>query len=290
MFKEKLQFFFFNFFSFLIKLLGFKFSTRLGKLIGTFVYYFIPIRKSVVLKNLSIAFPNKSINEITLIAKKNYQNIFITFFEFMYAPFSSKEEIQSLGNYQSLNEIKLISEKENGTIFFTGHFGNWELGAIALGILIDKPLYVLAKKQSNNFINNWLTKAREVHGNKMIWLGPSIRHLIEILGKGGSVGIVADQRGPIDSPRINFFNRKTAFPIGSATIAVKTNCNIVFLVFVRKPDFNYECVYEIFDKSIFKDDVQNNAILLNQSYARFLENVINKYPEQYFWMHNLWKY
>lgn len=290
MFKEKIEFFFFNFFSYWIKLFGLKFARKIGKLVGTITFYFLPIRKSVVIKNLAIAFPQKSKSEIKIIAKKNYQSIFITFFEFMYAPFSSKDEITTLGDFENLSLLNQLKENNKGTIFFTAHFGNWELGAIALGILINETLYVLAKKQSNSFVNKWLTRAREIHGNKMIWLGPSIRHLIEVLKKGGFIGIVGDQRGPIDSPRINFFGRATAFPIGSATIAAKTNPNIVFIVFIRKDDFSYKFFYELVEIEKLSNEIDKRALEINQLYANFIERIVVQYPEQYFWMHNLWKY
>ncbi len=290
MLKEKVEFFFFNFFSFLIKLFGLKFARKIGKLVGTLAFYVLPIRKSIVIKNLSFAFPEKSKSEIEAIAKKNYQSIFITFFEFMYAPFSSKDEITKLGDFENLSFLNNLKENSKGTIFFTAHFGNWELGAIALGILINETIYVLAKKQSNSFVNNWLTKAREVHGNKMIWLGQSIRHLIEVLKKGGAVGILADQRGPIDSPRINFFGKPTAFPIGSAIIAAKTNPNIIFIAFIRKNDFTYEFVYELVETEKLSNEIDKRALKINQLYANFIERIVKQYPEQYFWMHNLWKY
>ncbi|MFZ5947084.1 MAG: lysophospholipid acyltransferase family protein [Stygiobacter sp.] len=290
MFKEKVEFFFFNFFSFWIKLFGLKFARKIGKLLGTVLFYVLPIRKSTVLKNLAFAFPQKTKSELKSLAKKNYQSILITFFEFMYVPVSSKNEIMKLGDFENLPLIKEISESNKGTILFTAHFGNWELGAIAFGILIKKKLYVLAKKQSNTFVNNWLTKAREVHGNKMIWLGPSIRNIIEVLKSGGVVGIVADQRGPIDSPRINFFGRPTAFPIGSATIAAKTNANIIFLVIARKDDFSYKIIYEKVDNEKLSNETDKRALEINQLYANFIEKVVKQNPEQYFWMHNLWKY
>lgn len=288
--KEKLEFYIFNIFSSVFKFFGLNFARKFGKFFGLITYYFFPIRKDVVIKNLSFAFPQKTTKEIKSLAKRNYQNIFITFFEFMISPFLTDEQIMNLSNHENADELKKITTNNKGTIFFTGHFGNWELGSFILKMVIDKPLYVLAKKQSNTFINNWLTKARESHGNKMIWLGPSIRHLIEILKNGGIVGIVADQRGAIDSPRINFFNRKTAFPIGSATIAAKLECNIAFVVLVRGIDYSYKFLFEILNQQTLSKELEQRAIEINQSYANFLERVISQNPEQYFWMHNLWKY
>ena len=36
---------------------------RLGRLVGDFIYYFVPVRKAIVLTHLTQAFPEKSVQE-----------------------------------------------------------------------------------------------------------------------------------------------------------------------------------------------------------------------------------
>ena len=189
-----------------------------------------------------------------------------------------------------MNEAEMLLKENKGLVFWTGHFGSWEVGAASAAIHLGKPFNVLAKKQSNAVMNELLVRAREVHGNKMIWLGASVRHLIEVLKNGGIVGVVGDQRGPADSPRVSFFGKPTPFYTGTATIISRTNCNAIFGVVVRQNDGNYKCEFEKLEVETLPIDPKEKVKEINQRYANFLEKNIRQYPDQYFWMHKIWKY
>jgi Kdo2-lipid IVA lauroyltransferase/acyltransferase len=288
--KEKIEFLLFRIISKLFELIGLKSSRRFGAFLGFVFYHLIPIRKSVVIKNLSIAFPEKAAEEINLIARKNYQSIFITFFEFMCFPFMERDKLKSILTFQNTPEVLSAINEKKGLIFWSGHLGNWEVAAVSGSLNLGVPIHVMAKKQSNDSINDWLTKAREIQGNKMIWLGVSIRHLVQALRNGEVVAVVGDQRGPEHNPRIIFFGRPTSFYAGTATIIARTNCNVVLAAALRQKDENYLVHHEKLNLENLPEGFDERVNAMNQLYANFLEKIIRQYPEQYFWMHNLWKY
>ena len=238
--SHKIVFVLFQLFSGVFKLFGLRATRLAARFLGTFCYYFIPIRKKVVFENLEIAFPQKSRQELKIITRHTYQNILTTFFELIYFPYTTRNEMKLLLSEANMNKAEMLLKENKGLVFWTGHFGSWEVGAASAAIHLGKPFNVLAKKQSNAVMNELLVRAREVHGNKMIWLGASVRHLIEVLKNGGIVGVVGDQRGPADSPRVSFFGRPTPFYTGTATIISRTNCNAIFGVVVRQKDGNYK--------------------------------------------------
>ena len=280
----------FQLFSGVFKLFGLRATRLAARFLGTFCYYFIPIRKKVVFENLEIAFPQKSRQELKIIARRTYQNILTTFFELIYFPYTTRNEMKLLLSEANMNKAEMLLKENKGLVFWTGHFGSWEVGAASAAIHLGKPFNVLAKKQSNAVMNELLVRAREVHGNKMIWLGASVRHLIEVLKNGGIVGVVGDQRGPADSPRVSFFGRPTPFYTGTATIISRTNCNAIFGVVVRQNDGNYKCEFEKLEVETLPIDPKEKVKEINQRYANFLEKNIGQYPDQYFWMHKIWKY
>ena len=55
-----------------------------------------------------------------------------------------------------------------GVILTTGHFGNWEMHGIAHGFKLGR-INVLARVQSNRFLNQWLENVRGISGNKVIY-------------------------------------------------------------------------------------------------------------------------
>jgi len=288
--SHKIVFVLFQLFSGVFKLFGLRATRLAARFLGTFCYYFIPIRKKVVFENLEIAFPQKSRQELKIITRHTYQNILTTFFELIYFPYTTRNEMKLLLSEANMNKAEMLLKENKGLVFWTGHFGSWEVGAASAAIHLGKPFNVLAKKQSNAVMNELLVRAREVHGNKMIWLGASVRHLIEVLKNGGIVGVVGDQRGPADSPRVSFFGRPTPFYTGTATIISRTNCNAIFGVVVRQNDGNYKCEFEKLEVETLPIDPKEKVKEINQRYANFLEKNIGQYPDQYFWMHKIWKY
>ena len=112
--KNKFEYFFFAFFIKLFKLIGLNKTRKLGKFAGSLIYYLIPIRRKVVIDNLTKAFPRKNSKEIRTIALRNYQNIAITFVEFMYIPSSSKKEIASIVDIHADEDFDRLLEKKKG--------------------------------------------------------------------------------------------------------------------------------------------------------------------------------
>jgi KDO2-lipid IV(A) lauroyltransferase len=288
--SHKIVFALFLFLSFLLKVLGLKATRLIAKVLGSFCYYVVPIRKKVVFENLATAFPEKSFSEIKNIARSTYQNVLTTFFELIYFPNTSRDEMKAMLSISELDKVIKQLDKDKGMVFWTGHFGSWEVGAASAALHLEKPMHVLAKKQRNSAMNEVLKRAREVHGNKMIWLGTSVRHLIEVLNNKGIVGIVGDQRGPAESPRVLFFGKPTPFYVGTATIISKVDCNVVLGVVVRKKKGNYDGYFEKLSMENLPVDFHQRVKEINQRYANFLERMISRNPDQYFWMHKIWKY
>ena len=288
--KHKIEYFFFISFVKYFQYVGLNKTRRSANILGYILYYVIPIRKKVVKNNLNIAFPQKSKAEIKRLTLRTYQNTLITFFELMYLPFVSKKEIdESI----SVRDIELVKEKlcnNKPAIFLTGHFGGWEFCLASLSQKIGRPFQLLAQPQSNSLISDYVMKARKIFGNEIILSGISVRRLYENLKNGGIVGIAGDQRGSYEGPRFSFFGRSTALFTGAANISLKTNCLVIMTAFERQPDYSYKIHFEELNFNDLPDSNEEKIRELTQRYISFLEKHIKKNPEQYFWLHKLWKY
>lgn len=288
--KNKIEFFLFTFFYKFFTKIGLKKTRRLAKLIGSLFYYLIPIRKKTVLKNLQTAFPDKTIKEIKNIAKKNYQNISITFCELMLIPSLSANDIKSEVWYDDLPLIQKKIDEGKGLIILTGHFGNWEMLIKSIVANAKARYNVLVKPQRNQFITEWLRKTRNVDNTKVINVGVSVKEIIKALRGGEVVLIAGDQRGPFEGHRFRFFNQPTSLYTGTASIALKTNCNVLLVAVERQPNLKYKAFVEELNFENLPDDNEQKSFVLTQRYISFLEKFIRRSPEQYFWMHKLWKY
>jgi KDO2-lipid IV(A) lauroyltransferase len=287
--QNRVEYLLFKFFVALTNLLGWRLSRSVAKVLGSVVYRFFPIRKDVVLKNLSLAFPEKSHGEIERLAKESYKSFAVTFFESFMLPKMSDEEILAKVDFKGREVLDKIVAEGKSAILLTAHMGNWELGAIVVGLLCNGKLSVLTKPQRNPFVSKWYDDMRASHGNEVINVGAGTKGLIQALRNNRIVGIVGDQRGKRESPRVKVFGQDTALYFGTASIALKTGVPVILVFLGRKDNGVYEVSFSELEYSDIKER-EDAALIFNQRYMNALEEFVRRYPEQWFWMHNIWKY
>lgn len=288
--KNIIEYILFLSLSYLCRLLGLSLSRKFASLISIFFFYLLPIRKDVVFDNLKLAFPELSSNQIKKLAYGTYKNFAITLVEILYLPWTSDEQIKNVVNFKDLDLIDKREKEGNGVILLSGHFGNWEYCAISVGAQLNKKLSVIVKPQRNNFVNDWMNRARTRWTNEVVPLGASIRNVYAVLMKKGIVAMVADQRGPEESIKLEFFGRKTSVYTGPAVLSLKMNVPIIYGITIRQPDFSYRCNVVEISRENLPDNYDEKVKVLSERILRYLEDVIRKNPEQWFWMHKRWKH
>lgn len=288
--QNQTEFVLFKIFVRISNLIGIRRARYAGIILAYVFFYIIPLRKKVVLSNLRKAFPEYSEKRISEIAFKSYRSFAITLFEILCVPKLSADKIRSFVKFSDLEFAKKCFEKQKGLIMLTAHYGNWELGAVAMGIFLNIPISVLVKQQRNQFVSGWLNSMRESFGNKVIPLGVSVKNVFRELQNKNIIGIVGDQRGPREGVRVKFFNQSTATYPGTAAMAFKTKSPVIVAMCMRHEDHTYEIVLKHIDVESYKGTEADNIIKFNQDYMLILEDFIRLYPEQWLWMHNIWKY
>ncbi|MCF6271365.1 MAG: lysophospholipid acyltransferase family protein [Melioribacteraceae bacterium] len=289
--KNRIEFSLWIFFTKVVHIIGIKRIPILAKTLTIIFFYIIPIRKNTVISNLTKAFPEKSKSEIRKIAYNNFISVGITFMEIMAFQKMDEEQILSL---VEINNLELTKRKINagkGSILLTAHMGNWEVGALSMGLVLKKPINVLVKKQRNKLVANWMSEIREKFNNKEVPLGASVRELYKTLMEGGIVGIVGDQRGrKEDGVVVNFFNQPTVTFQGFAALAIKKHVPILVVLGKRVTSGRYVFDVEEIKYDDLPEKLSDQLQELNQRYMTILENKIREAPEQWLWMHNIWKY
>jgi Kdo2-lipid IVA lauroyltransferase/acyltransferase len=290
--QNRLEYLLFLIFSSFLRLLGLNNARKLSGLVAGIFFYLIPIRKETVFGNLKIAFPEKSEEEIKKTAFAVYKSFSTALIEILLMPYMSRKEIESAVK-ASEDTKKLIcskQEKGNGVILLTAHYGNWEYIAASVSAQINIPFYVIVKSQRNPYVNQWMNDARTRWVNKVVPLGASIREVYKQLKEKRIVGIVADQRGPVDGIRINFFGRKVSVYPGPAMLALKTKAPLLIGLAVRQKDNSYKVHLEEIKMDNLPENDDEKIIEISQRHSDILEKYIRLYPEQWFWMHKRWKY
>ncbi len=288
--QNLLEYILFLTFSFLCRIFGLRLSRYLSVTIALIFFYIIPIRKKTVFENLRFAFPDLPENKIKKIALGTYKSFSVTLIEILFLPYTNEEDIR---NSVKIKNIQLIREKfecNKGVILLSAHFGNWEYIALSSSIQACIPFSVIVKAQRNPYVTKWLDKNRQKWGNKIVPLGASIRQVYSELKEKNIVAMVADQRGPADGIRVNFFGREASVYPGPAILALKIGAPIIFGVAVRQPDFSYQTELVEIDTCNLPENEDEKVKEICQRHTSYLEEIIKKYPEQWLWMHKRWKY
>lgn len=289
--KNKIEFAGWKFFTKIVHIIGVKRIPILAKILAKIFFHFIPIRKNTVISNLTKAFPEKSKSEIKKIAYNNFVSIGITFMEIMAFQQMDEEQVISLSDIYNLELAQSKVNAGKGSILLTAHLGNWELGALTMGLVLKKRINVLVKKQRNKLVADWMSEIRERFNNKEVSLGASIRELFKTLIDGGVVGIVGDQRGTKkDGIVVQFFNQPTITFQGFSALAIKKRVPIVVVLNIRNPSGKYIFQIEEINYENLPEKLPDQLQELNQRYMTILEKAIRVAPEQWLWMHNIWKY
>lgn len=288
--QNKIEYILFLGFSWFIRIIGLNNARRISPIFAALFYYLIPIRKKTVIENLTFAFPEYNEKKIKKIAFACYKSFVITLMEILYLPFTSKELIHK---QVVCDDKELIIKKYNegrGVILLSGHYGNWEYIAASVASQINIPFSVVVKDQRNGYVTKWMNKFRTQYINKVVPLGISIRQIYKELKDKHIVAMVADQRGPIEGIRVNFFGRPASVYPGPSLLAIKTGAPVLFGFTVRQKDYTYRVDLHEIDTSDLTGTDDEKVLELSRRHTALLEKYIRKHPDHWLWMHKRWKY
>tara|TARA_A100001011_G_scaffold400672_1_gene517445 strand:+ start:112 stop:990 length:879 start_codon:yes stop_codon:yes gene_type:complete len=257
----------------------------LGRMLGYFMYYIVPLRKKVALANLKIAFPEKSISEIRLLLKKCYIHFGILASDFLRLPRLNKYNIDEIIKIDK--KTKNILNKNCPAIIMTGHIGNWELLLPALGYnnYYSSGVARTQKNKSGEKFFNWI---RNCDNSNLIPKKKSIHAMNKALDNNHYLILASDQSAGQKGTLNKFFNNHTSTPKGAAIFHLKKNVPIIIIFVIRRKTNTYKLVTNILDIK-FKEETDDEKIkIINDFYNLELEKIIKKYPNQYFWFHRKW--
>ena len=288
--KNIIEYIIFILFSGFYRLIGLNLSRKFSLVLAFFFFYIIPIRKKVVLKNLQIAYPEYNLSVVKKLGFRIYKSFAISLIELLYLPYMKRQEIIDA---VECSNPELIIEKYNegkGIILLSSHYGNWEFIAISVALQVKISSSVIVKPLRNPYVYDWMNKARTKFGNEIVPLGISIRKTYQTLKEKKIVAMVADQRGPQEGVRVNFFGKQVSVYTGPAALALKTGSPIIFGVPVRQKNYKYRTVLVEISQNDLPESYEDKIKEISQRHTSYLEKIIRENPEQWLWMHDRWKY
>jgi KDO2-lipid IV(A) lauroyltransferase len=252
-------------------------------------YHLSPRRRLIAIYNLKRAFPEKSIAEVTLIAKGVYRNMAIVAAEFFDIPWLTKDRIHEVVEVEGFEHCVEALKKGRGLLMFGAHFGNWELQAIAMSLLVH-PLVVIYRTLDNRILEHLVMSVRTSTGNMPLVKQKSMRKILRTLKANGIVGLLIDQNWSWqEGVFVDFFGRPACTTDGLALLALHTEAPVIPSFTVRVDSGKYRLIIGEAVELINTDQRESDVLINTQNFTRIIEDMIRKYPDQWLWVHQRWK-
>ncbi len=272
---------------YVISLLPLRVLYLFGDMVYGILYYIARYRKKVVIENLRIAFPEKTVEERTKIMKDFYHNFVDTFIE----------TIKFISwNKKSFEKRILIDMKGIETAYACGksinavgmHNFNWEFVNWGLAMQVKYPFLGIYLPVGNKHFDRIIRNMRSRFGTILLPATDFKNHYLKYDDTTHVMASAADQSpGNLSSVYwVPFFGRPTAFVTGVEKGARVNNSAVVFAHFYKQKRGYYKLDTEfITDNPLSLPEGE-----LTKQYVQYCEKCIRKIPANYLWSHRKWKH
>ena len=251
------------------------------------IYYIIGYRKKVVMQNLAIAFPEKTVAERVAIAKAFYHNLLDSFIETIKLVSASQAFLEKrvTANWEVLEPLY---QSGKSCQLHLGHTFNWEWGHHVLTSHTKYQVLVVYMPLSNAAFEKIMYRLRVRHGNKFIAASHMSESMENYKDTQYLLGLVADQSpGNLKNAYwMNFFGRPTPFVSGPEKGARAAGLPVLFTHIVKPRRGYYKAHLEI--ACLSPHALKEGELTVR--YAQYMEKVIRANPEMWLWSHRRWKH
>jgi KDO2-lipid IV(A) lauroyltransferase len=255
------------------------------------VVYLLHFRlRQVGMRNLAMAFPEKSAAERARILRGVFSSLGRQLAELCQFPKYTKDNVDDVVVYDGLENYERAYARGKGVLFLTAHFGGWELSAFAHS-LHGHWLHVVMRPMDNEYLDRMLQHYRTMHGNKVVPKDDFVRGLLAAMKAGETVGILMDTNmTPPQGVFVDFFGIPACTASGLARIALRTDAAVVpgFTIWdesLRKYRLRFDPAVEL----VRTGDLEADIVANTQKFTKVIEDYVRKYPEQWLWVHRRWK-
>ncbi len=259
-----------------------------GALLGLLFYAVDRGHRRVALANLEQCFPSRTDLERRQIARSMFAHFGRLLFEMLKFSTLSHAEMLERVEFEGEDRARLAYAQGKGVLFFTGHFGFWELHAIVHGLRLQ-PIGVLARALDNSALNTLLEDVRSRTGNSVIYRQGAVRRVLKTLAAGQGVAMLIDQHmHSSDAIWVDFFQRPAATTSTLAALALRTGCPVVPVFALPVEGGRYRMIYE---HAVDAPTGEGPDAIreFTQRCTDVLEMYVRRHPELWLWMHRRWR-
>jgi Kdo2-lipid IVA lauroyltransferase/acyltransferase len=263
-----------------------------GALAGRIAYYLDRRHVKIGMKNLAIAFPERSPRERKRILRASYVNMGRSGAEYIRLGGFFHRRLRSRVRYERFGYWEEIKRKYpgRGALILTAHFGNFELLPAAHAMhgyqisLVHHTQRFLAGDALISFVRNRA-------GVSTIRKHAAARAVLKGLRNGELIGIPFDQNAKrSEAIFVPFFGEPAATSSGLARLTVLSGAPVIPVFIVREADGHHHRI-EIREEIPVARSADARADLVENTgrFVKAVEDIVRRYPEQFLWTHRRYR-
>ncbi len=244
------------------------------------------------MKNLAIAFPEKSAAERAGILRASYLNLgrsgaeYIRLGGFFYRRLKRRVAYH---RFWYMLDLKARNPGK-GIVILTAHFGNFEL-MLAAHALYGYQISLVHRTQRFLAGDALMTFVRERAGVDVIRKHSAARAVLRALRQSDLVGIPFDQNAKREEAVfVPFFGEPAATASGVARMVAISGAPVMPVFIVRQPGGRSHII-EVYDEVPIQrsGDPEADALENTRRFVAAVEAMVRRYPEQFLWTHRRYR-
>lgn len=246
-------------------------------------------RKGVINKNLHLAFPDKSAQEIGYIKKKFYAYFCDTLLEMVKTFSISPQQLAKRFKVTNPELLRQLEQEGKSVVLLCSHYASWEW-MIVMGTQMKFKSYGVYQPIINPYFDRLIKSARAKFNATLMTPRETPAYIIQNQQNQllAMYAMVSDQTA--SWKRAHYWRRfmgvKVPVFVGAERIAKRFDLTVVYLKVDKVKRGFYEAELVLLTNR--PNEVPEYGI--TDRYLDILETQIHQKPELYLWSHNRWKH
>ncbi len=246
-----------------------------------------------LIDNLRAIFPDEPVQALSRRARRTLRCYARDTVDFLRALGLSAEEARALFVYEAEDAevFRRLLGEGRGAILVTGHFGNWELGGVAMSRVFKLPLTVVVMTEADEGVNQQRRRIRDAMGVDTIEVRQALDTALQIrkrLAENKIVALLMDRHLGRDRVPVTFLGRRAWFLRTPAQMAYLCGAALVPCFIERTGAARFSIrpgTPIVVDPALPRDEALTQAA---QAFATQLEARVRQHPEYWYHFYRYW--